>query len=195
MTELDIDKSALRAELRTRRRAARDALPNAALAAADAFAAADTPSFRAAALYHPVGAEMDPRPLAALLKRRGVRIGYPVVLARDAPVIFREQPEGVHLVPDAIGIPAPPPEAPELVPDLVVTPLVGFDRRGYRMGQGGGFYDRTLAALRTGSVVFAMGLAYAAQEVEELPIGPYDQRLDAVLTEQGLKLFSGTGDR
>jgi len=116
------------------------------------------------------------------------------VLARHAPVIFREQPEGVELVPDAIGILAPPPDAPLVVPELVVTPLVGFCRRGYRMGQGGGFYDRTLEALRRNGPVFAMGLAYAGQEVEEVPIGPYDQRLDGVLTEEGLKLFSGSGD-
>jgi 5-formyltetrahydrofolate cyclo-ligase len=193
MTELDHDKAAMRAQMRARRTALRKALPHAPQAAANAFAAASLPAFATAALYHPVGAEMDPRPLAALLASRGVRLGYPVVLERHAPVIFREQPKGVALVPDAIGILAPPPDAPLVVPELVVTPLVGFCRRGYRMGQGGGFYDRTLEALRKSGPVFAMGLAYAGQEVEEVPIGPYDQPLDAVLTEQGLKMFSGTG--
>jgi len=191
MTDIDTDKAVLRAELRARRRRLKDADPEAPFTATQAFAAVDLPPFAAVALYHPVGAEMDPRPLGAMLAFRGVRLAYPVVVARDAPLIFRAQNPGAPLVPDAIGILSPGPDAPEIRPDLIVAPMLAFDATGARMGQGGGYYDRTLAALRSSAPVFALGLGYAGQEVEALPVGPYDQRLDAVLTENGLRLFDG----
>lgn len=74
-----------------------------------------------------------------------------------------------------------------MLPTLVLVPMLAFDDRGYRLGYGGGFYDRSLAGLRErGGVVRAVGLAYDAQRVEVVPIGPYDARLDAVLTESRL---------
>ena len=91
---------------------------------------------------------------------------------------------------DAAGVPAPGPDAPELTPDLVVVPLLAFDGAGARLGQGGGYYDRTLAALRAAGPVVALGLAYAGQEVARLPVEAHDQRLDAVLTEAGLRRFA-----
>jgi 5-formyltetrahydrofolate cyclo-ligase len=78
---------------------------------------------------------------------------------------------------------APVPSAPQSHPDLVIAPLLGFDRKGRRLGQGGGTYDRTLANLRAFGRVFVLGLAYSGQEVDEVPAEPHDQRLDAVLTE------------
>ena len=192
MIDIEADKSALRAELRARRRRLASENPDAAERAAKVFLASSLPAFRAAALYHPVGAEMNPAPLGQALLSRGIRVGYPVVLARETPLIFREHPADGVLVPDAIGIACPPPSAPELRPDLVIVPMLGFDVAGGRIGQGGGFYDRTLQALRASGPVFALGLAYAGQELERLPMGPYDQRLDAVLTEQGLRLFGGS---
>ena len=85
--------------------------------------------------------------------------------------------------PDAFGIPAPPPFAPAGAPDLVIAPLLGFDRRGGRLGQGAGHYDRALAALRAAKPVFVIGLAFSGQEIAELPAESHDQRLDAILTE------------
>jgi 5-formyltetrahydrofolate cyclo-ligase len=73
--------------------------------------------------------------------------------------------------------------SPTLRPDLVVAPLLAFDRRGGRLGQGGGSYDRTLANLRAEKPVFVIGLAYSGQEVDALPVESHDQRLDAILTE------------
>jgi 5-formyltetrahydrofolate cyclo-ligase len=70
------------------------------------------------------------------------------------------------------------------VPDLLLVPLLGFDRRGYRVGYGGGFYDRTLQALRAVGRVRAVGLAYAGQEAEAVPTEPVDQPLDALVTER-----------
>ena len=68
-------------------------------------------------------------------------------------------------------------------------PLLAFDGQGTRLGYGGGYYDRTLAALRAAGAVRAIGIAYAGQEVPKVPHGPHDQRLDAVLTENGLTRF------
>jgi len=132
--------------------------------------------------YWPIGSEMDPRPLMAALAKAGRTIALPRAEARDAPVRFLAW-DGVVLTPDAFGAPSPPREAKEIAPRLVIVPLLAFDRTGGRLGQGGGVYDRTLAALRPRGVL-AIGLAYAAQELDSVPAGPEDQPLDWVITEQ-----------
>ncbi len=82
------------------------------------------------------------------------------------------------------GIREPKPEAPEVAPDILLVPLVAFDRAGHRIGYGAGYYDMTIAALRAKKPTLAVGLAFAAQEIREVPITPRDARLDLVLTEQ-----------
>ena len=76
-----------------------------------------------------------------------------------------------------------------MVPQVLIVPLLAFDARGYRLGYGGGFYDRTLAALRAEGPVLALGFAYGAQEIPEVPVDQYDQRLDGVVTEDGMRRF------
>jgi 5-formyltetrahydrofolate cyclo-ligase len=181
----DDAKAALRAELRARRARLKAADPDAGVHAAQAFARAGLGRFAVAAIYHPQGAEMDPYPLAAILERQGTRIALPVAVERDAPLVFRLITETGQMRPDAVGIPSPDDDAPAVRPELVICPLLAFDRRGGRLGQGGGFYDRTLAHLRAGGPVVAIGLAYAGQELPGLPAGPFDQALDGVLTEAG----------
>jgi len=78
----------------------------------------------------------------------------------------------------------PPPEAPEVHPDVLLVPLLAFDRNGNRLGYGAGYYDMTIAALRAKKRVVAVGIAFAAQEVDEVPTTPRDARLDLVLTER-----------
>ena len=136
--------------------------------------------------------KLDPAPAGGRrCARPGACIALPVALAPGAPLAFRLAHEGAPLVRDAAGVRAPGPEAPEAAPDLVVTPLLAFDRSGARLGQGGGYYDRTLQALRARGPVFALGLAYAGQESADLlPAEPHDQRLDAVLTEAGVIRFA-----
>ena len=182
-------KDALRAEARARRRALQAAAPEAgALAAAhfpdDLLAALDS-----AALSWPAKSEIDPRPLGARLAGAGVRLCLPAVAETQAPLVFRQWRESDALAPDVLGITAPPPDAAVLRPDLVVVPLLGFDAEGGRLGQGGGYYDRTIAQLRLGGPVFILGLAYAGQEMARLPGETHDQPLDAVLTEAGFRLF------
>lgn len=187
------DKAGLRVKARALRRRLRAEAPDAGARAADAFAAAALGPFRAAALYLPAGSEIDPGPLARLLAEGGVRLALPAAPARDAGLVFRAWASDAPLTPDALGLPAPPPEAPALRPDLVVAPLLAFDAAGARLGQGGGFYDRAIAELRRDGGVFVLGLAFAAQEVARLPLEAHDQRLDAVLTELGLRRFDRQG--
>ncbi|MDB5479958.1 MAG: 5-formyltetrahydrofolate cyclo-ligase [Caulobacteraceae bacterium] len=139
--------------------------------------------------YLALESEIDPAPLLQRLAAAGARILLPAVTDRDAPLIFREAGEPKDLAADLIGLPAPPPSARVLVPDLLIVPLLAFDRVGGRLGQGGGFYDRTLRQMRSRGAVFAVGLAFAGQEVDRAPMGPGDERLDAVLTERGYIAF------
>lgn len=130
-------------------------------------------------VYHPIGSELDP----GAIRIAGARQALPVVVDRDASLVFRLYQPGDPLEPDALGLPAPTQDVEVVFPDVVFVPLLAFDRRGGRLGQGGGFYDRTLAALRARGPVLAVGLAYAGQEVDHLVLEPHDQRLDAILTE------------
>ena len=86
-----------------------------------------------------------------------------------------------------MGILQPPPTNEELAPDVLLVPLVAFDAGMRRLGHGAGYYDRTLAALRARKPVLAIGIAFAAQQVDRVPVGPHDGLLDAVATEQGVR--------
>jgi 5-formyltetrahydrofolate cyclo-ligase len=131
-----------------------------------------------------LGSELDPAPLVRRLAAAGALVVLPAATDRAAALTFHRWEAGDALVPDAFGVLSPDPSAPRLAPDLVIAPVLAFDRRGGRLGQGGGTYDRTLANLRAGGRVFVLGLAYAGQEVDEVPGEAHDQRLDAILTER-----------
>ena len=147
------------------------------------------PPFLVVGGYHAVGAELDPLPLIDRLRARGAMLALPVAIDRHAPVVFRAADEPARFAPDAFGIPAPAATAAARLPDLVIAPVLAFDRRGGRLGQGAGCYDRTLAALRARSAVFVIGLAYTGQEIDHVPVEPHDQALDAILTESGYTEF------
>ena len=184
------DKAELRRALRVRRRALHAEHPEAGALAASHWPAGGIGPFAMAALYVPTGSEVDPRPLGLVLAREGTVLCLPVVTGLARPLAFRRWGGGEALLPDALGMPAPGPEAETVRPDLVVTPLLAFDRHGGRLGQGGGYYDRTLEQLRARGGVFVLGLAFAGQEVEKLPAETHDQPLDAVLTEAGWRSFT-----
>jgi 5-formyltetrahydrofolate cyclo-ligase len=181
------DKSELRRQARLRRAAAHrtDGAPAAAQLAEGVAAKAGLAFGATIAGYWPIGDEIDPRPLLATLAERGHRLALPVAIAKDRPLIFREWQAGDRLEEGPHGTHHPPAHALVLRPAILLVPLLAFDRRGFRLGQGGGYYDRTLAGLRAqGRAVRAIGLAFAAQEVAWLPDDPHDQRLDAVATER-----------
>ena len=187
-------KASLRASLRQHRKVLHAARPDASHALIRSFQASGLARPAVAAIYRATGSEIDPLSLAHWLVAQGGRLALPVVVQRDAPLVFREAVDG-PLALDALGLAVPPPHAPVLRPDLVFVPLLGFDRSGARLGQGGGYYDRTLAALRAdGAPVRAVGLAYAGQEVSHVPTDAFDQRLDGVLTETGYLEFTGAAD-
>jgi 5-formyltetrahydrofolate cyclo-ligase len=176
----------LRRRLRRRRRALAIAAPDAGEAAARHFPADSLPPIRTFAAYLPAGGEIDPGPLSARLLALGAERLLPRAF-EDGSLRFLDAPPEAPLAPDAAGVPAPLPDRPERRPDLVIAPLVGFDRFGGRLGQGGGHYDRALERLRRNGPVFVLGLAYAGQEVDRLALEPHDQTLDAVLTEVGYR--------
>ena len=185
-----------RDDLRRRMRLVRKGLAGSARAAAQALAghvgALPVAGFEGLVIsvYRAAGSEIDPALLVADLRKRGARIALPVVTARETPLTFRIWTETDDLVPDAANIPAPPPDAEAVRPDLILAPLLAFDGQGGRLGQGGGYYDRTLSALRRSGPLIAVGLAFAAQEVDEVPMAPRDEPLDGVLTEDGYRARS-----
>ena len=181
---LDEQKRRLRAEAKNRRAAAEKAGEGAADAVCrNLMAAVPLPANAVVSAYWPMGSELDPRPLMMELQESGHRIALPVVLEADQPLVFRAWLPGDDLQPAAFNTQVPSPEKSELTPGVVLAPLLAFDRRGYRLGYGGGFYDRTLDILRSGGDVLAVGLAYAGQEVPAVPRDLNDKRLDWIVTE------------
>ncbi len=131
----------------------------------------------------PIGSEIDPRPLMIHLHENGHPIALPVTPARGNPLMFRAWRPEDTLVAAEFGARVPLASQPELTPRVLIVPLLAFDRTGYRLGYGGGYYDRTLARLRNSGDVLAVGVAYAAQEVAEVPRGGSDQPVDWIVTE------------
>ena len=131
--------------------------------------------------FWPMGDEIDIRPLLEALHARGHPILLPETPPRGNPLIFRHWYPGMALIRERFGTHRP--SGPVGAPDLLLVPLLAFDRAGRRLGYGGGYYDRTLAGLPAAQ---AVGCAYAAQEVDEVPATEYDARLHAVATERGV---------
>ena len=179
MTDLD-PKLALRRKMRALRADLARSNPKAARHVVDHFRLS---SIATVAGYRALGTELSPGPLMQALSLAGVRLALPVCVGADEPLIFRSWSPGEELIPDTLGVPSPGPAATIIRPDLVIAPLLAFDRTGGRLGQGGGHYDRTLEALRAQGPILVVGLAYAGQEVAEVPSEPHDQKLDAILTE------------
>ena len=134
--------------------------------------------------FLPIGSEIDTRPILEICREMGLEITLPCVEQEAAPLIFRRWHPDDTLVKESFGTVAPAASAQELLPDLIIAPMLAFDRRGYRLGYGGGFYDRSLEKIRKIKPVRVIGVAYAAQEVEAVPIDEFDQPLDMVVTER-----------
>jgi 5-formyltetrahydrofolate cyclo-ligase len=142
---------------------------------------------RTVAGYLPIRNELDPRPAMLALLGLGYRVAVPEVVRPRNPLVFRAWSPETRMEPGRYGIPVPI-GAEAVHPDLVLVPMLAFDRRGHRLGYGGGFYDRTIAALRASGPIVVLGFAHAAQEVETVPDSEHDMPLDAIVTEDGLIL-------
>lgn len=135
--------------------------------------------------YMPMRTEINCVPAMAAHVGRGGRVGVPVILGAGQPLKFREWTPSTPMIEGEFG--ALIPESGDwLVPEVLVVPLLAFDRRGYRLGYGGGFYDRTLELLRAMGPVKAIGFAFAAQEIDRVPTEATDQPLDLIVTERGI---------
>ncbi|MCO4836468.1 MAG: 5-formyltetrahydrofolate cyclo-ligase [Oceanospirillaceae bacterium] len=142
------------------------------------------------AVYWPLGDELDPRPLLNTLNALGHTMVLPVMIGAEKPLIFRMWQPGDVLQDAGFGTREPTENKHILEPDVILAPLLAFDNRGFRLGYGGGFYDRTLELLRKTKPVSVYGIAYAAQEMHQVIKGPYDQPLNGIVTELGFRSFS-----
>lgn len=186
-------KANLRREASARRKAAHAAHPQAGHALAQHFRGAiQLPAGAVVSGFWPMGDEIDVKPLLAELHAAGHPIGLPVVVGKAQPLVFRAWHPGLALVDGGFKTEVPPPSSPELVPQVLIVPLLAFDAEGYRLGYGGGFYDRTLEKLRaSGARPLAVGVAFSAQHVARVPRDEYDQPLDWIVTEKGVQQFAG----
>jgi len=182
------DVADAKAEIRRQAIARRDALPADARAeAAETIARRPFPIPVApgavASGFSPLKTEINPIPLLRRLADGGARLALPVVAGRGKPLIMRAFAFGDALASGQWGI--------RVAPDILLVPLLAFDRRGNRIGYGAGYYDMTITALRASKPVVAVGVAYAAQEIDAVPVTPRDARLDLVLTEREVIDFRG----
>jgi 5-formyltetrahydrofolate cyclo-ligase len=178
----------LKATMRREALARRDALPaELRTAAAQTIAARPfpiaVPPGAIVSGFMPMKSEINPLPLLRALADAGARLALPAVAGKGKPLIMRAYAFGELLASGVWAIREPRPDAPEVAPDILIVPLLAFDRRGHRIGYGAGYYDMTISALRAKKAIVAAGIAFAAQEIAEVPTTPRDARLDLVLTE------------
>lgn len=188
---LEDDKARMRAEALARRPALHEAQPDAGQRACRHFLSTiGFPAGVDVSAYLPVNDEFDVMPFAATAHAFGHRVGMPVVTGKAKPLQFRQWTPETVLETGVLGIPIPPADADVIMPRLLLVPLMAFDARGYRLGYGGGFYDRTLALLRLLEPdTLAVGVCYAELEVEAVPHDDNDERLDWIVTEEGARSF------
>lgn len=184
-------KQAMRSQARERRAQLARAVPNAAEHMAEHFLRAiPVPADATVSAYWPMDDEADPLPIVERLRLKGHAIALPRVAGpKRTPLTFHVHLPEHELVPGKYGLSEPHPDWTMAVPTVLIVPLLAFDGRGYRVGYGGGFYDATLADLRRAHLVIAVGLAYAGQEVPNVPHDDHDERLDWVVTEQEAHRF------
>ncbi len=178
-----------KARLRAETLARRDALP-----AAMRAAAAETIAARAFPLriergavvsgFSPMETEINLIPLMRKLADAGAQLALPAIAGRGKPLIMRAWNFGDPFKAGQWDIREPVAEAPEIAPDILIVPLAAFDRFGHRIGYGAGYYDMTINALRAKKPVTAIGIAFATQEIPQVPASERDARLDLVLTER-----------
>ena len=181
--------SALRTALRRQRLAARSALadderrPASARIEAHLTALLSDRPAGTLAFCWPIRGEFDCRPLAGKLLARGWRLCQPVAVEEGRPLVFRRWTPTTPMARDHHGIPVPA-AGESVTPDVVLVPLVAFDAHGYRLGYGGGYFDRTLASMAPRA--FAVGVGFELARADSVHPQPHDVPMDAVVTEAGV---------
>ena len=182
-----------KAALRTRARANRAAILHstrsdlARIVAEHFFRAVTLKPGEIVAGYWRIKDEMDVQPILVRLMDTFQPVCLPVVRGDEEPLELRLWEQGAPLYEAGFGTLAPSELAPKVEPDVILMPLLGFDKRGTRLGYGGGYYDRTLERLSKRPRL--VGVAYAAQELEDIPREAHDIPLDTVITEKGARHF------
>ncbi|MEM1372728.1 MAG: 5-formyltetrahydrofolate cyclo-ligase, partial [Pseudomonadota bacterium] len=136
--------------------------------------------------YVAMRSELDPDPLLQDLANDGFQLCLPQIIGTAKPLVMRAWSNGISLEAGPFGTKQPT-NTPIVNPEILLVPLLAFDRQGYRLGYGGGFYDRTIEQLKQLKPVCTIGIAYDEQEVDSVPVEATDQRLDWVLTPAGPK--------
>ena len=180
------EKASLRESAKARRASLANACPDFAQRIVRYADELDVAKDAVVSFYWPMGDEADPRALVDALAARGHTLALPVVVAKKSPLHFRKWGHGDALIVHPFGMHEPPESAARVTPDVLLVPLLAFDANGTRLGYGGGFYDRTLHSL---SAKRAIGIAFAGQELDDLPCHEHDHPLDAVVTEKGVRRF------
>ena len=185
VTALDAAKAQFRKRAKARRAVAAEAAPDAGPRLARNFLdAIDPAAGTVVSVFWPLPGELDTQPLMEALIARDCQVVLPVMQGAGRPLIFRAWQPGDRLVAAGFGTREPGPDKAERTPELVVAPLLAFDRAGYRLGYGGGFYDRTLAKLRAAAPLLSVGITFAGQEAPSVPHDDKDQALDWIVTER-----------
>jgi 5-formyltetrahydrofolate cyclo-ligase len=182
------DKAYMREKVRAKRLAAfrEDARGASQSLASHLTALLESQPVAKVAGYWAVGSEIDLSPLLGDLDGKGWSVALPVVVENDTPLIFRRWHSGDELLKGPLNILQPKLGCDEVIPDVILVPLLAFDDERFRLGQGGGFYDRTLEQLKSSKGgVMSIGIAFAAQRVNAVPRDKFDQRLDFIVTENG----------
>jgi 5-formyltetrahydrofolate cyclo-ligase len=184
-------KEAVRKEALERRATLKTEVPKLSRALAQNFIAhVPIPPGAIVSAYFAIGDEADPASLIELLRARGHRIVLPRVAGRGKPLNFHLYEQGAQLVPGGFGLSEPARDWPLLDPDVLAVPLLAFDARGYRIGYGAGFYDRTLQRLRASKNIIAASYCFSVQQFPDVPHDENDQRLDWIVTEKGAAAVS-----
>lgn len=186
------DKGLARKHFAAIRKQAFSQHPDAGLACAgyaDQIIAAFAPHI--IACFWPYRTEIDTRPLINAFMEKQLDVCLPVTMALDEPLIFRQFTSIDACVPGRYDIPVPAEHSPAVIPDLIFVPFMAIDRAGFRLGYGGGFYDRTIAQYHAaGHKPKLVGLGFDEQRAENIPLGAFDQPVDALLTPNGLDFFT-----
>ncbi len=187
------DKAAARKQARARRAAIAEStrIDAGAHGAAHFLASVPLSANAIVSAYWPLADEFDSLPLLQALIQAGHQVALPVVQGAGQPLCFRRWRPGDAMAVGSFGVSEPLAAAAEIIPDVVVTPFLAYNDAGYRLGYGGGYYDRTLRALRQAKRdVLAVGLGFAAQEMPALPHDAHDEPLDWLVNEQGAQRFA-----
>ena len=151
----------------------------------------DQKNFKNLAFYYPINTEVDPLPTILSVDNESLKFCLPIVQNKNSPLLFREWRKDSSLINSKFGVKVPK-EGEILVPDLIFIPLLAYDNYGFRLGYGGGFYDRTISNLKNKNrkKIFTVGLAFSCQKFAyKLPVEKTDEKIDCVLTEKGFQFF------